>query len=111
MRYTPSLPLPPSPVEGEEPLPVRAIRPARPVAPRTLVPRVVQHFGTKAGVEGGAGGGPKAVRLVERASGDRREVCRRLQHGQSFLDTRSGEERRKHKRRDRDIVTSLDEEV
>ncbi|BAN36118.1 hypothetical protein SCD_n02310 [Sulfuricella denitrificans skB26] len=109
MRYVDSLPSSPSPVEAEEPAPVNAIRPARPVEPRTRVPRVIQRFGSKAGAEKGTGG-TKAVRLEKRTASDRRGLCRRLQHGQAFLDTRTAEERRKQARRDNDIVTTLDEE-
>ncbi len=109
MRFVPSLPPIPAPVEGEEPAPVRTVRPVKPVEPRTRVPRVIQHFGPKAEV-GERGRGPKAVRLEERTTSDRRELCRRLQRGQPFLDTRSAMERRKHARRDNDIVTALDEE-
>lgn len=109
MRFVPSLPPLPAPVEEEEPRPLRAIRPVRPVEPRTRVPRVIQHFRPKARVEGEAGG-PTAVQLEQRTKSDRRELCRRLQHGNPFLDTRSHLERRKSKRRDSDIVTTLDEE-
>lgn len=109
MRYAPSLPPLPSPVEREELEPVRTVQPIRPVEPRTRVPRVIQRFGPKAEAEGGAGG-PTVVRVDERTAGDRRQVCRRLQHGEPFLNTRSAVERRKNKRRDKDIVTTLDEE-
>lgn len=109
MRFVPSLLPPLPPAEGEEPKPVRAVRPVRPVEPRTRVPRVIQNFRPKARVEEEAGG-PMAVQLEQRTKSDRRELCRRLQHGQPFLDTRSAEERRKGGRRDRDIVTTLDEE-
>lgn len=108
MRFVPSLPPLPAPTEEEEPRPLRAIRPVRPVEPRTLVPRVIQRFGPKARVE--EAGGPTAVRLEQRTRSDRREWCRRLQHGHPFLDTRSELERRKGGRRDSDIVTTLDEE-
>lgn len=110
MRYVPSLPPLPSPGEGEEPRPARAIRSVRPVEPRTRVPRVIQRFGPKARAEAVAGG-PMAVRLEKRTASDRREWCRRLQHGHPFLDTRDAVERRKNKRRDSDIVTTLDEEI
>ncbi|WP_059424169.1 hypothetical protein [Sulfuricella sp. T08] len=109
MRFVPSLPPLPSPVEEEEPKPLRAIRPVRPVEPRARAPRVIQYFGPKARAEKGAGG-PTAVRPDERTTIDRRELCRRLQHGQAFLNTRSAEDRRKHARRDSDIATTLDEE-
>lgn len=109
MRYVPSLPPLPSPVEEEEPKPLRAIRPVRPVEPRTLVPQVIQRFGPKARAEEGAGG-PTAVQVEQRTKSDRRELCRRLQHGDPFLNTRSTLDRRKKKRRDSDIVTTLDEE-
>jgi len=109
MRFVPSLPPLPSPVEGEEPRPVRAIRPVRPVGPRTRVTRVIQYFGQKVRVEEGAGG-PTAVRLEQRTTRDRRGLCRRLQHGDPFLNTRSDVERRMKGRRDSDIVTTLDEE-
>jgi len=110
MRYVPSLPPLPSVKEEEELHPLRAIRPVRPVEPRTRVPRVIQRFEPKARAEEGAGG-PSAVQLEQRTKNDRREWCRRLQHGHPFLDTRSDLERRKNKRRDRDIVTTLDEEA
>lgn len=110
MRYVSSLPPPPAPAEEEEPRPLRAIRPVRPVGPRTLVPRVIQHFGQKLSAEKG-GSRPKAVTLDKRTTSDRRELCRRLQRGDPFLNTRSTVERRKTKRRDNDIVTTLDEEV
>lgn len=112
MRYVPSLPPLPSPVEGEEPGPVRAVRPVRPVEPRTRVPRVIQRFIPKARTEEGEEGasGPTVVRLEKRATSDRREWCRRLQRGQPFLNTRSTVERRKKKRRDSDVATTLDEE-
>ncbi|MHB1590510.1 MAG: hypothetical protein ACYCTW_03110 [Sulfuricella sp.] len=109
MRYVPSLPPLPSVKEEDEPRPLRAILPARPVAPRTRVPRVIQRFGPKARAEEVAGR-PTAVRLEQRTTSDRRELCRRLQHGHPFLNTRSAVERRKNKRRDSDIVTTLDEE-
>jgi hypothetical protein len=48
--------------------------------------------------------------VEKRATNDRRGLCRRLQHEPPFLDTRSDVERRKNKRRDGDIVTTLDEE-
>ncbi|WP_154655466.1 hypothetical protein [Sulfuricella denitrificans] len=48
--------------------------------------------------------------MEKRTASDRRGLCRRLQHGQAFLDTRTAEERRKQARRDNDIVTTLDEE-
>jgi hypothetical protein len=50
-----------------------------------------------------------AVQLEKRTASDRRGWCRRLQHGQPFLNTRSAVERRTKGRRDRDIVTTLDE--
>lgn len=110
MRYVPSRPPLPS-VEGEEgPRPLRAVRSVRPVEPRTRVPRVIQSLGAKAKAEEVAGG-PTAVRLERRTTSDRRELCRRLQHEHPFLDTRSTVERRKNKRRDNDIVTTLDEEA
>ena len=109
MRYVPALPPIPSPVEGEEPGPVRAIRPARPVEPRTRVPRVIQHFRPGARVDEVAGR-PTVEWVEKRATNDRRGLCRRLQHEPPFLDTRSDVERRKNKRRDGDIVTTLDEE-
>ncbi len=105
MRYVPSLPPLPSAKEEEEPRPIRAVRPVRPVEPRTRAPRVIQHFGPKA-----RAGEPTAVQMEQRTISDRRELCRRLQHGHPFLDTRSAVERRKNKRRDSDIVTTLDEE-
>lgn len=110
MRFVTSLPPLPPPVEEEEPGPVRAVRPVRPVEPRTLVPLVTQRFGPKARAEEVAGG-PTAVRPEQRTKSDRRELCRRLQHESPFLDTRSTLERRKNKRRDRDVVTTLDEEA
>ena len=110
MRFVPSLPPLPSSVEGEEPEPVRAIQPVRPVEPRTRVPQVIQRFGPRAKMEEGASG-PTVVRLELRTKSDRREWCRRLQHGHPFLDTRSDLERRKNRRRDSDIVTTLDEEA
>ncbi|HUX63063.1 hypothetical protein [Sulfuricella sp.] len=109
MRYVPSLPPLPSVKEEEGPRPIRAIRPVRPVEPRTRAPRVIQHFGPKARAEEAASG-PTAVRQEKRTKSDRREWCRRLQHGHPFLDTRSAVERRKNKRRGSDIVTTLDEE-
>jgi hypothetical protein len=109
MRYVPSLPPLPSVKEEEAPRPLRAVQPVRPVSPRTRAPRVIQHFRPKEMVEGAASG-PAAVQRERRTKSDRRELCRRLQHGQSFLDTRSDVERRKKKRRDSDIVTTLDEE-
>ncbi len=110
MRFVPSLPPLPSVKEEDEPHPVRAIRPVKPVEPRTRVPRVIQRFGPNAGAEKVAGGST-AVRQEKRATNERRESCRRLQRGQPFLDTRIAVERRKEKRRDNDIVTTLDEEV
>ncbi|PIQ14026.1 MAG: hypothetical protein COZ23_00335 [Hydrogenophilales bacterium CG_4_10_14_3_um_filter_58_23] len=109
MRYVPSLPPLPSVKEEDEPHPLRAVQPVRPTEHRTRVPRVIQRFGPKAGAEEVAGG-PVAVRLEKRATSDRRDWCRRLKRGQPFLDTRSAVERRKKKRRDSDIVTTLDEE-
>lgn len=109
MRYVPSLPPLPSVKEEEGPRPIRAVRPVRPVEPRTRVPRVIQRFGSKARAEEVAGE-PTVVQLVQRSKSDRRALCRRLQHGHPFLNTRSAVERRKNKRRDSDIVTTLDEE-
>jgi hypothetical protein len=109
MRYVPSLPPLPAVKKEEGPRPLRAVRPVRPVEPRTRVPQVIQRFGPKARAEEVANG-PTTVRLEKRATSDRRELCRRLQHGQPFLNTRSAVERRKNKRRDSDIVTTLDEE-
>jgi hypothetical protein len=51
------------------------------------------------------------VRLEQRTTSDRREWCRRLQHGHPFLDTRSGVERRKEVRRMKDPAVTLDEEA
>ena len=110
MRYVPSLPPLPSVKEDDAPRPLGAVRPVRPVEPRTGVPQGIQHFGQKASA-GVAAGGPAAVRPEKRTTGDRREGGRRQQRGQPFLDTRSGVERRRKKRRDNDIVTALDEEV
>ena len=109
MRYVPSLPPLPSVKEEEGVRPIRAVRPVRPVEPRTLVPQVIQHFRPKARVEAVASV-LAAVQPEKRAKSDRRELCRRLQHGQPFLNTRSDVERRKGRRRDSDIVTTLDEE-
>jgi len=109
MRFVTSLPPLPAPVEEEEPGPVRAVRPVRPVEPRTLVPQVIQRFGPKVRAEEAAGG-PTAVRPEQRTTSDRRALCRRLQHGDPFLNTRSAVERRKQARRDSDIATTLDEE-
>jgi len=110
MRFVPSLPPTPSVGEEEAPRPVSGVRQVRPVEPRTRVPRVIQRFGPQARVEG-ARGGVTVVRQEKRTKSDRRELCRRLQHGQPFLDTRDAVERRKNKRRDDDILTTLDEEV
>lgn len=108
MRYAPSLPPLPSVKEEEGARPIRAVRTVRPVEPRTRVPQVIQHFRPKARAE--AASELAAVRPEMRAKSDRRELCRRLQHGQPFLNTRSDVERRKRRRRDSDIVTTLDEE-
>jgi hypothetical protein len=110
MRFVPSLPPLPSVEEEEAPRPVRGARAVRPVEPRTRVPRVIQRFGPQARAAEAAGG-PMAVRLEKRATRDRREMCRRLQHVHPFLDTRDAMERRKKKRRDSDIATTLDEEA
>ena len=110
MRFVSSLPPLASVEEEDAPRPVRGTQPIRPVGPRTRAPQVIQHFGSQARVEEVAGG-PTTVYLEKRATSDRRELCRRLQHGQPFLDTRDAVERRKNKRRDSDIVTTLDEEV
>jgi hypothetical protein len=96
--------------EEEAPRPVSGIQPIRPVGPRTRVPRVIQYFEPKARADEVAGE-PSELRLDTRTTSDRREWCRRLQHGNPFLDTRSAVERRKKKRRDDDILTTLDEEV
>jgi hypothetical protein len=109
MRYVPSLPPLPSVKEEEGARPIRAVRPVRPVEPRTRVPQVIQHFRPKKRVEE-AVSELAAVQPEKRAKSDRRELCRRLQHGQPFLNTRSDVERRKRRRRDSDIVTTLDEE-
>jgi hypothetical protein len=110
MRYVPSLPPLPSVKEEEEPRPLRAVRPVRPVDPRTRVPRVIQRFGPKA--RAGTGSRvPATVRPEKRTTSDRREWCRRLQHGHPFLDTRCGVERRKEARRKKDPAATLDEEV
>lgn len=42
---------------------------------------------------------------------DRRLMCRRIYHLPVLLDTRSGEDRRRHARRDDDPVTGVDKEV
>lgn len=110
MRYIPSLPPLPSVKEEDAPRPLGAVRPVKPVGPHGRVLQGIQNFGPKASA-GAAAGGPAAVRLEKRTTGDRREGSRRQQRGQSFLDTRSGVERRRKKRRDNDIVTALDEEV
>jgi hypothetical protein len=109
MRYVPSLPPLPSVKEEEGARPIRAVRPVRPVEPRTRVPQVIQHFRPKKRAEEAASE-LAAVQPEKRAKSDRRELCRRLQHGQPFLNTRSDVERRKKRRRDSDIVTTLDEE-
>ncbi len=109
MRYVPSLPPLPSVKEDEAPRPLRAVRPVRPVGPRTREHGMIQYFRPKARA-GEVAGGPTVVRLEQRTKSDRREWCRRLQHGHPFLNTRSAVERRKKKGRDSDIATTLDEE-
>lgn len=111
MRYVPSLPPLPSVKEKEEegPHPLIAVRPAKPVEPRTRVPQVIQPFRPKARAEE-AVGGPTAVRVERRVASDRREESRRQQRGQPFLDTRSKVERRRQRRRSGDVATTLDEE-
>lgn len=109
MRFVSSLPPPPSVKEEDEPHPSGAVRRLRPVDERTRVPRAIQRSEPRTGAEGG-GVEITAVRLDTRSTGDRRELCRRLQHGHPFLDTRNAIDRRKKSRRDGDIVTTLDEE-
>ena len=109
MRFVPGLPPLPLVTEEEEPRPLRAIRPVRPVESRTRVPQVVQRFGQKTRA-GESGHRPAFVSEEKRKDNDRREKCRRLQQGQPFLDTRAGMERRNQKRRDDDIITTLDAE-
>lgn len=109
MRYAPGLPPLTSVKEEDEPHPLRAIRPVRPVESRTRVPQVIQRFGSKTRA-GESGRSPAVVRREQRTASDRREECRRVQHGQAFLDTRIDVDRRNKKRRDHDVVTTLDEE-
>ena len=109
MRFVSDLPPLPMVPEEDEPHPLRAIRPVRPVESRTRVPQVVQRFGQKTRA-GESGHNPAFVSQEKRADSDRREKCRRLQHGQPFLDTRIDTERRNQKRRDDDIITTLDAE-
>lgn len=108
MRFVYSIPPVISPVEEGEPWHIRAVRPVRPVEPRNRVPLVIQHFGRKVKAEE-APSGPALVRL-EKRGGDRREWCRRLQRDNALLNTRSGVERRKNKRRSNDVATTLNEE-
>jgi hypothetical protein len=110
MRYVPSLPPIPSPVEGEEHGPVLAIRPVRPVAPRTRVPRVIQYF-KRGTLFGKAVGGAVSSRQEKREVETRRKWCRRLAHGQFLLDTRSSEDRRRNKRRVGDPSDEVDEDI
>lgn len=109
MRYVSSLPPLPAVNEENAPRPIRSVRPARPVEPRTRVLQEIQRVGPNTRNEGVVSR-PPAVWLEKRTANDRREWCRRLQHGQPFLNTRSAVERRKNRRRDNDIVTTLDEE-
>ncbi|MDD5242268.1 MAG: hypothetical protein PHG47_11205 [Sulfuricella sp.] len=109
MRFVPSLPPVTAPVEEEKPRAIRAIRPVRRVEARMRVPVVVQNFRRKVRPEEETAGEP--VAQEKRTAVDRRKWCRRLLHGSSVLDTRSGEDRRKKRGRSGDIATTLDEKA
>lgn len=108
MRFVPSTPPITAPAEGEQPRPLRAVRPVRRVEPRMRVPLVFQRFTRKAEPAMAEAG---AVPVERRKGTDRRKWCRRLKRVRYLLNTRCDVERRKEARRRKDPAVTLDEEV
>lgn len=107
MRYTPDFPLIKPVAETDVPGPLFAVQPPRRVEPRTMVPLVTQRFRRKARETEEE---TVPLQTEQRVRPDRRQMCRRFQRLQAFLDTRSRVDRRKKVRREGDVATNLDEE-
>lgn len=110
MRYTEDFPLIKPVAETDVPGPLFAVQPPRRVEPRTMAPLVIQRFRRKARNAEAANEENPEPQTEQRIRPDRREMCRRFQRVQAFLDTRSRIDRRKKVRREGDVATNLDEE-
>lgn len=112
MRYVPSLPPPVAvPEETGEVHGLTAVRPAKPVQQRSLVPLVKQRFAPR-GAASPAGQKAAGARQAElRSHEDRRKYCRRVSQERVLIDLRPGVDRRRRSQRATDIATSIDEEA
>lgn len=86
-----------------------AVKPVKPVQPRTLVPLVVQPHGAAHEYVEAAGQPDKRHDVA--LHGERRTYCRRVQHLPILLELRSGLDRRRHSQRGDDMHEHVDIEA
>jgi len=112
MRYVPSLPPPiTAPEETGEVHGLTAIRPAKPVQQRTLVPLVKQRFAPREPAAEAEKAKPADRQTDQRSNEDRRTYRRRVSQQPVLLDLRPGGDRRRRSQRITDVATSIDEEA
>lgn len=112
MRYVPSLPPPiTAPEETGEVHGLTAVRPAKPVQQRTLVPLVKQRFAPRESSAPVGQAVPANRKTDQRSNEERRKYRRRVSQQPMLLDLRPGGDRRRHNQRITDIATSIDEEA
>lgn len=110
MKFVPDLPVP-QPVAGNamEVKALAGIKPSRPVLERSMPPLIVQPHAQR---EVEADIVEQQVRRYEpHIHGERRSYCRRIEHLPILIELRSGIERRRHNRREGDIVEHIDVEI
>lgn len=104
MKFVPSLPPlgPPAAIDRMPVSGVAAIKPTRPVQPRTLIPLVTPQHDPNEPLRG------DEYRHDPLLHGDRRTYCRRCLHIPVLVDLRSGIERRHNNRREGDPTEHID---
>jgi len=112
MRYVPSLP--PSitaPEETGEVHAMAAVRPAKPVQQRTLVPLVKQRSAPREPSAKAGQTAPADRQTDQRSNEERRKYSRRASQQPVLIDLRPGGDRRRRNQRITDVTTSIDEEA
>jgi hypothetical protein len=109
MKFVPNLPPVTAATKDElEVDALAAVKPAKPVQPRTLPPLIVQPRTRHQALPDITGQqNPHDVRV----HGERRIYCRRIEHLPVMADLRSGSDRRRHNQRGDDMTEHVDEEV